>query len=102
VKKINKSMPTFFTALGLRFFMVMYDIFKEPFHVHVSDGKKKICKFWIFENEEFELADNKGFSKVEIKRISIVLQDNGIKLKESYEYICKEVNASANYKKKRK
>jgi hypothetical protein len=48
------------------------------------------------------LADNKGFSKVEIKRISIVLQDNGIKLKESYEYICKEVNASANYKKKRK
>lgn len=95
-------MPTFFTALGLRFFMVMYDIFKEPFHVHVTDSQKKVCKFWIFENGEFELSDNMGFSRIEIKKISIVLKENEIKLKEGYEYFCKEANASTNYKKKRK
>ncbi len=95
-------MPTFFTALGFRFFMLMYNIFKEPFHVHITDSKKKVCKFWIFENGEVELADNKGFTKAEIPKVSGVLKENEIKLKERYEYFCKEADASTNYKKKRK
>lgn len=95
-------MPTFFTAFGLRFFMVMYDIFKEPFHVHITDNKRKICKFWIFENGEIEIADNKGFSKVEIQKISATLIENETNLKEKYEYFCREANAPTNYKKKRK
>lgn len=94
-------MPTFFTALGLRFFMVMYDIFHEPLHVHITDNNKKLCKFWIFEDGKIELADNKGFSKVELQKISTTIIENEFLIKEKYEHLCKEVNARANYKKKR-
>ena len=53
-------MPTLLTAFGLRFFWVMYDLLHEPCHIHVTDKNRKVCKFWIFENGVFEIADNKG------------------------------------------
>ena len=41
-------MPTLFIDAGLRFFFVMFDLLNEPFHIHVSDGGRKLCEYWIF------------------------------------------------------
>lgn len=38
-------MPTFFVDGGLRFYLVMFDLLNEPFHIHVGDGVRKLGKY---------------------------------------------------------
>lgn len=94
-------MPTLFIEAGLRFFFVMFDLLNEPFHLHVSDGNRKLCKYWIFADRNIELADSKGFKPRELKDIEATLVNQMTLIQESYGAYCTKNNITINYKTKR-
>ena len=80
-------MPTIFFKFGLRFYFVSYDC-REPIHVHVSDDKKKVCKFWVKEDEVF-LADNSGFTKRELNKLEKEVKQNSTLIISTFNEFCK-------------
>lgn len=83
-------MPTIFFKFGLRFYFVSFDC-SEPPHVHVSDDVKKICKFWLKNNETI-LADNSGFTKSELKKIEKEVKQNFTLIISTFNEFCKGYN----------
>ena len=53
-------MPTVFFKYGYRFYFVSYDC-NEPPHIHVSNDKNKISKFWL-KGGTGVYASHSGFS----------------------------------------
>ena len=94
-------MPTLFIQAGLRFFLVMFDLLNEPFHLHVGDGGRKLCKYWIFADGSFELADSVGFKPRELKNIEATLTVKMALIQETYGNYCTTNNIRVNYKTKR-
>lgn len=80
-------MPTIFFKFGLRFYFVSYDC-AEPIHVHVSDDRKKVCKFWV-KNTEAILADNSGFTKREINKLEKEVKLNSTLIISTFNEFCK-------------
>jgi hypothetical protein len=52
--------------------------------VHVTDGVRKICKYWLRENQVI-LADSSGFTRKELAKVESTI-------KESYETILTTFN----------
>jgi len=67
-------MPTVFYKFGLRYYFVSYDC-SEPCQIHVSDDARKICKFWL-RNQEVVMADNNGFRKIELSKIKKEIEEH--------------------------
>ncbi len=80
-------MPTIFFKFGFRFYFVSYDCI-EPVHVHISDDKKKVCKFWI-KKDAIKLADNSGFTKREIIKLERIVKENEILITTAFNEFCK-------------
>ena len=80
-------MPTIFFKFGFRFYFVSYDC-TEPIHVHISDDRKKICKFWI-KKDEVILADNSGFTKSELNKLEKVVKQNDTLIITIFNEFCK-------------
>ena len=80
-------MPTIFFKFGLRFYFVSYDC-SEPPHVHIGDDAKKICKYWLRDNEIW-LADNAGFSKKELTKIERTILENYTLILKTFNEFCK-------------
>lgn len=91
-------MPTLFTEGSLRFFLVMFDLLNEPFHLHVGDGGRKLCKYWIFADGSLELAESKGFKPRELNSIYATLQTRMSYIQESYGDYCAKNRIQINYK----
>ncbi|WP_428656601.1 DUF4160 domain-containing protein [Runella sp.] len=70
----------------------------EPFHIHISDDANKLCKYWIFENQHFELADHVGFNKKELRKIEQILAESMNEICNQYEYYCNTNHIAPNYK----
>lgn len=66
-------MPTLFRLLGFRFFYRLYDLINEPYHVHIGDDGRKLCKYWVLADKHIELADSAGFTKRGLKKIEKAL-----------------------------
>jgi len=64
-------MPTFFNALGLRFFI--YSEEHKPVHIHVQKGRAK-AKFTVVPN--VELVENKGFKAQELSLAKSLIEEN--------------------------
>ncbi|MVM37793.1 DUF4160 domain-containing protein [Spirosoma sp. HMF3257] len=94
-------MPTLFINAGLRFFFVMFDLLNEPFHIHVGDGGRKLCKYWIFADGTIELADSKGFKQRELNDIEATLLTQMVFIQEAYGNYCTSNHITINYKNKR-
>lgn len=94
-------MPTLFISAGLRFFLVMFDLINEPFHIHVGDGGRKLCKYWIFADGSFELADSKGFKQRELNDIEATLTAQMALIRKMYGNYCTTNHIAINYKTKR-
>lgn len=94
-------MPTLFIDAGLRFFFVMFDLLNEPFHIHIGDGGRKLCKYWIFADGSFELAESKGFKQSELNDIERTLANQMNFIQESYGAYCTKNKIAINYKIKR-
>lgn len=94
-------MPTLFVESGLRFFFVMFDLLNEPFHIHVGDGGRKLCKYWIFTDGGIELAESKGFKQRELNNIEATLRTQMTLIQESYGTYCSKNNVAVNYRTKR-
>lgn len=94
-------MPTLFINAGLRFFFVMFDLINEPFHIHVGDGGRKLCKYWIFADGTIELADSKGFKQRELNDIEATLVSQMALIQEAYGNYCTTNQLTVNYKTKR-
>jgi hypothetical protein len=80
-------MPTIFFKLGLRFYFVSYDC-AEPPHVHIGDDTKKICKFWL-RNNEVILADNSGFTNKELSKLRKIVEENYLLIITTFNEFCK-------------
>lgn len=80
-------MPTIFFKFGLRFYFVSFDC-SEPPHVHISDDTKKVCKFWL-KNDEVTLADNSGFTKRELTNIEKEVKQNFTLIISTFNEFCK-------------
>ena len=94
-------MPTLFTEGSLRFFFVMFDLLNEPFHLHVGDGGRKLCKYWIFADGSIELAESNGFKQRELNGIYTTLQTRISQIQEAYGDYCTKNKIQINYKTKR-
>lgn len=94
-------MPTLFINAGLRFFFVMFDLLQEPFHVHIGDNGRKLCKYWIFADGSVELADSKGFKQRELNDIEATLTSQMVFIQEAYGNYCASNHIAINYKAKR-
>jgi len=81
-------MPTIFFKFGLRFYFVSYDCI-EPAHIHVGDDTKKICKFWL-KNNQVILADNSGFTKKELSKLEKVVEENYLLIITTFNEFCKK------------
>jgi hypothetical protein len=81
-------MPTIFFKFGFRFYFVSYDC-REPAHVHVGDGAKKICKYWLRGNQVI-IADSSGFTKRELFKIEKVILENYSTILTTFHEFCKE------------
>ncbi len=93
-------MPTLFRLLGYRFFYRMYDLLNEPCHVHVGDDAKKLCKYWIREDDSVTLVESAGFSRKKLNEIERVIVENMEHIKLSYESDCKANGLQPNYYRK--
>lgn len=77
-------MPTIREISGpYRLFFFSFDC-GEPKHVHVQ-RKRKVCKFWM---EPVTLANNHGFSPVELNAIRQLLETNRTKIMEAWNEHC--------------
>lgn len=91
-------MPTLFLEAGLRYFFVMFDLLNEPFHVHVGDGGRKLCKYWIFDDGSIEQAESKGFKQRELSKIEATLHAQMTFIQEAYGNYCTKNGIGINYK----
>lgn len=91
-------MPKFLEMFGWRFFAVMHDLVNEPFHIHVTDKGKKVCKYWVVPEGHMQLADNRGFSVVERNKIERAIRDNLPNILDQYNTYCNEKSIRPNYK----
>jgi hypothetical protein len=69
------------------FFFTSYDCI-EPIHIHIVDGNKE-CKFWLLKDNQTELADNHGFSKIEITKLTTNIKENFTLIKNTWNEHCK-------------
>ena len=76
----------------------MFDMLNEPFHVHISDDAHKLCKYWIFKDQYYELADNVGFNKKELRKIEEILRESMNEICNQYEHYCNTNHTAPNYK----
>ena len=83
-------MPTVLRIGSIIFFFTSYDCF-EPCHIHIVDGRKE-CKYWLKEGEIVLLADNNGFSKVELLKLRRIVIENIQLIKKSWDEHCKNTN----------
>ena len=75
-------MPTILRVEGYRFYFYSHEP-NEPPHVHV-DRETSTAKFWL---EPLELAQNLGFSALELARIRrVLLSENAALLKAWHDY----------------
>jgi Domain of unknown function (DUF4160) len=81
-------MPTIFFKFGFRFYFVSYDC-GEPEHVHVSDGERKICKYWL-RNNQVLLADSSGFTKRDLSKIERAIAENYSIILTTFHEFCKK------------
>jgi hypothetical protein len=93
-----KNMPTVLKIGSLIFFFTSYDC-SEPIHIHVIDGNKE-CKYWLKEDKKVILADNSGFSKVELQKIKVIVLENYELIITKWNEHCKDA-PTKEYKKKR-
>ncbi len=80
-------MPTIFFKFGFRFYFVSYDC-REPAHVHVTDGVRKICKYWLRENQVI-LADSSGFTRKELAKIERTIKESYGTILTTFNEYCK-------------
>ena len=71
----------------MRFYFVSYDC-REPIHVHVSDDRNKVCKFWV-KKDEVILADNSGFTKRELNKLEKEVKQNNTLIISTFNEFCK-------------
>lgn len=76
----------------------MYNLMEEPFHLHVSDNQRKLCKYWILSDETVELADVVGFSRRELRKIEEELLNQMPEIRKHYESYCRQNRIAVNYK----
>lgn len=79
-------MPTVFYKYGLRFYFVSYDC-NEPAHIHVSNNANKVCKYWL-KNGIGVFSDNRGFTKVELRKIETEINSNFELLNNAFNEYC--------------
>ncbi len=91
-------MPKFLELYGWRFFAVMYDLLNEPFHIHVTDKGKKECKYWVSPSGDRQIAFNKGFTQVELRKIEKAIIRHLAIIVEQYESHCKNSGINPSYK----
>jgi energy-coupling factor transporter ATP-binding protein EcfA2 len=84
-------MPTVLKIGSIIFFFTSYDC-GEPMHIHIVNGRKE-CKYWLKEGETVVLADNNGFSKVELLKLRRIV------IKQSWDEHCKSTNKKEYQKK---
>jgi len=76
----------------------MYDLLEEPFHLHVSDDQRKLCKYWILSDGTIELADAVGFSRRELRKIEEELLNQMPEIRKRDESYCHQNRIAINYK----
>ncbi len=81
-------MPTIYFKFGYRFYFVSFDCVEPP-HIHVGDDARKLCKFWL-RNNQVILADNAGFSKKDIRLIEKNIITNYSMILKAFNDFCKE------------
>lgn len=90
-------MPTVLKIGSIIFFFTSYDCY-EPIHIHVVDGRKE-CKYWLREEGLVVLADNSGFSKIELLKLRKIVLENFELIKKTWYEHCKNTDTK-EYKKK--
>lgn len=79
----------------------MFDLLNEPFHIHVGDGGRRLCKYWIFTDGSIESTDSNGFKQRELNQIEKTLAEQMTFIQQEYETYCAKNNIAVNYKTKR-
>jgi hypothetical protein len=73
-------MPTVFRTGPYRFFFYSGDR-DEPAHVHV-EREDKIAKFWL---DPIRLQRSKGLSRIEVRRLQRIVEENHARLMEAWD-----------------
>lgn len=76
-------MPTVLRVGPYRFFFYSNEksgTRNEPIHIHVTSGRNE-AKFWLV---PIELADNDGYSKIELNEIKRIIVENQDLIKEKW------------------
>lgn len=81
-------MPTVLRIGSIILFFTSYDC-----------GGRKVCKYWLRDNETVILADNIGFSKAELMKLRHIVIANFQLIKKSWNEHCKNT-LKKEYKKK--
>lgn len=90
-------MPTVLRIGYIIFFFTSYDC-SEPMHIHIVDGRK-VTKYWLKEGSTVLLADNNGFSKMELLKLRRIIIENFQLIKKSWDEHCKNTNKKEYQKK---
>lgn len=90
-------MPTVLKIGSILFFFTSYDCY-EPIHIHIVDGRKE-CKYWLRDGNIVLLADNNGFSKIELVKLRKIVLENFELIKNTWYEHCKNTSGK-EYKKK--
>ncbi|MCY7359117.1 MAG: DUF4160 domain-containing protein [Rudanella sp.] len=90
-------MATLFRLIGLRFFYLSFDLLREPCHLHATDDRGQLCKYWIRADGSFILADSKRFKRKELNKVEKVLTEQMQLIQKQYEDDCTSNNITVNY-----
>jgi len=77
-------MPTTLRLGPYRFYFYSYDC-GEPRHTHV-DRENMSAKFWL--DPDISLAENRGFSRKELRDIERIIRDNLETLRHEWDAFC--------------
>ena len=72
-------MPTILRVGPYRFFFYASDR-DEPMHIHV-EREDNVAKFWL---DPIRLQTSEGFSRLELKRIRVIMEENQQELMEAW------------------
>lgn len=91
-------MPKFLELYGWRFFAVMFDLLNEPFHIHVTDKGKKECKYWVTSDGIYQLAFNRGFTRIELRKVEKAISTHLVTIIDQYQTHCYANGIEPRYK----
>lgn len=70
---------------------------REPCHVHATDDRGQLCKYWLRADGSFVLADSKRFKRKELNEIEKILMEQMEFIQKQYEDDCNNNNIKVNY-----